>query len=151
VQGGFAIKRVLVIACSQRKLPHEGLLPAIERYDGPAFRVLRKFIREHEERAPDVFILSAKYGFISLDHHIPDYDVRLPTDSVEQLRRRVAKEARKHLAGKPWDSVGICAGRDYRSLLDAVIEELDQDRIHFIAGGQGSRLSALKNWLLRTI
>jgi hypothetical protein len=45
---------MLILACSRRKRPDEGLLPAIERYDGPAFRVLRHFLREmpalHEGR-----------------------------------------------------------------------------------------------------
>jgi hypothetical protein len=45
---------MLILACSRRKRPDEGLLPAIERYDGPAFRVLRRFLREmpalHEAR-----------------------------------------------------------------------------------------------------
>ena len=31
-------KRLLIMACSQRKRSESGLLPAIERYDGPAFR-----------------------------------------------------------------------------------------------------------------
>ena len=46
--------RMLILACSRRKRPDEGLLPAIERYDGPALRVVRRFLREmpalHEGR-----------------------------------------------------------------------------------------------------
>ncbi|MFN8458221.1 MAG: hypothetical protein U0401_26815 [Anaerolineae bacterium] len=30
-------KRLLILACSQRKRPDPGLLPAIERYDGGSF------------------------------------------------------------------------------------------------------------------
>ena len=45
---------MLILACSRRKRPDEGLLPAIERYDGPTFCVLRRFLREvpalHEAR-----------------------------------------------------------------------------------------------------
>jgi len=40
--------RLLFIACSQRKNPAEGVLPALDRYDGPAFGVLRKYLRETE-------------------------------------------------------------------------------------------------------
>jgi len=32
--------RLLILSCSQRKRPDSGLLPAIERYDGPVFRVV---------------------------------------------------------------------------------------------------------------
>ena len=37
--------RLLVLACSERKRAGPGLLPAAERYDGPAFRVLRAYLR----------------------------------------------------------------------------------------------------------
>ena len=55
---------MLILACSRRKRPDDGLLPAIERYDGPAFRVLRRYLRERPAGAPDVFILSAEHGLI---------------------------------------------------------------------------------------
>ena len=37
--------RLLILSCSQRKRPDRVLLPALERYDGPVFRMLRKFLR----------------------------------------------------------------------------------------------------------
>src|SRR5436305_3237505 len=51
--------RVLILSCSQRKRLDFGLLPAIERYDGGHFRVLRKARREgYWPEAMDVLILS---------------------------------------------------------------------------------------------
>ena len=38
------MNKLLLISCSQRKREDEGLLPAIDRYDGPAYRCLRKMI-----------------------------------------------------------------------------------------------------------
>lgn len=38
--------RCLLLSCSQAKISTPDLLPAIRRYDGPAFRVLRKFLAE---------------------------------------------------------------------------------------------------------
>jgi hypothetical protein len=65
--------RLLILSCSQRKRPDAILLPALERYDGPMFRVLRKFLRENpsKELHPDVYILSAQFGLISADQLIP--------------------------------------------------------------------------------
>lgn len=54
--------RLLILSCSRRKRLDTDLLPAIERYDGPAFRVLRRFLRERPFEAPDVLILSAEHG-----------------------------------------------------------------------------------------
>lgn len=49
---------------------------ALERYDGPAFHVLRKFIIEcpAEARNLDIHILSAKFGLITAARSIPRYE-----------------------------------------------------------------------------
>src|SRR5438034_6245695 len=52
-------RRVLVISCSERKRSVQGPLAAIDRYDGPAFRVVRRYLRETQDRALKVYILSA--------------------------------------------------------------------------------------------
>jgi hypothetical protein len=61
------MRRLLILACSQRKNPARGKLPAIDRYDGPAFRVLRKYSRDSAANLPTVLILSAKHGLIAAD------------------------------------------------------------------------------------
>ena len=40
------MNRLLILACSQCKSPAGGILPAIDRYDGPGFPALRKFLGE---------------------------------------------------------------------------------------------------------
>ena len=37
--------RLLILSCSQKKRSNPGSIPALKRYDGPAFRVMNKFIR----------------------------------------------------------------------------------------------------------
>jgi hypothetical protein len=41
-QGMPKPRYLLILACSQRKRPDPGLLPAIERYDGVNFRIFEK-------------------------------------------------------------------------------------------------------------
>lgn len=55
--------RMLLIGCSKAKVEGEDPLPAIERYDGPLFRVVRRFLREGPESLQDVviYVLSAKH------------------------------------------------------------------------------------------
>ena len=59
-------RRLLILACSQRKQASCEPLPAIDRYNGPLFLVLRRFMREcpRQARLLDVYILSAAYGLI---------------------------------------------------------------------------------------
>jgi hypothetical protein len=140
--------RLLMIACSQRKNPAEGLLPAIARYDGPAFRVLRKYLREETRDAPCILILSAKYGLIAADCEIPDYDCRLSTASAMNLRTQVLEVARHTLQSQRLRAVGICAGKDYRVALAGFADAVPQGvQVEFIEGGHGPRLTALRRWL----
>lgn len=140
--------RLLILSCSQRKAPAKGPLPAIDRYDGPAFRVLRKYLRATPSAAPTVLILSAKYGLIESGRRIPPYDRRLSRTSAERLRPQVLETVRRVLRSRSWRAVGVCAGKDYRSTLNGLADLLPSDvRLDLLAGGLGKRLAALRDWL----
>jgi hypothetical protein len=142
------MNRLLILACSQRKNPAKGKLPALNRYDGPVFRVLRKYLREGAGDVPYILILSAKYGLISADTAIKDYDCQLSWESAERLRPQVLKVASQVLSAREWREIGICAGKSYRIAVAGFEKLLPQNvRIDFIDGGQGPRLAALKRWL----
>jgi hypothetical protein len=142
------VDRLLILSCSQRKKPDAGLLPAIERYDGPAFRVLRKYLRDGAPGAPTVLILSAKYGLIEADKKIPWYDHRLSGVAAERLRPAVLETARRVTGSHGWRAVGVCAGKEYQSALSGLAELLPAGaRVELLAGGLGKRLAALRDWL----
>ena len=142
------MNRLLILACSQQKNPAKGVLPAIERYDGPTFRVLRKYLREAGDESLSVLILSAKYGLIAASRHIPDYDCCLSKTTAEKLRPQVLEVARHTLQSQSLRSVGICAGKDYRVALASLGDLVPAGvRVDFIEGGQGPRLTALRRWL----
>ena len=143
--------RLLILACSQRKRPDPRPLPAIERYDGPAFRVLRKYLREGPGEAPTVLILSARYGLIESDRRIPAYDCRMSAAQAKALRPRVLATARQVFTSRRWREVGVCGGKHYRSALDGSLPVLAHgSRVVFIDGGQGARLTRLHAWLRRS-
>ncbi len=77
---------LLIMACSQQKRSESHLLPALERYDGPPFRVLRRFLREHHSAPLDIHILSAKFGLIPGSQLIPNYDHRITPLRAQELR-----------------------------------------------------------------
>ena len=140
--------RLLFIACSQRKNPAEGVLPALDRYDGPAFGVLRKYLRETERDEPVVMIVSARYGLIAAEKKIPNYDCRMSPHSARELRPRVLRVARRILASRSWRAVGICVGKDYQVALEGLAELIpERVRVDLMRGGQGPRLTALRDWL----
>jgi hypothetical protein len=142
------MNRLLILACSQRKTAAKGILTAIERYDGPAFRVLRKYLREKPSNAPSVVILSAKFGLIEDTQKIPNYDCRLSQTTAERLRPQVLKVLRQKLESQPWHSIGICAGQEYQKALLGFSSLIpDGATVDLIEGGLGPRLTRLRAWL----
>lgn len=69
-------RRLLILKCSARKRGVEEPIPAIERYDGPLWQVLRSFLREQPLFATDIdiYVLSAAFGLIPASQPIVWYD-----------------------------------------------------------------------------
>lgn len=144
------MRRLLILACSQRKNPTAGVLPAIDRYDGPAFRVLRKFLREAPEDAPFVLILSARYGLIDSASRIPDYECRMSVALAKRRRPTVLKTLGRVLRSQRWRSVGLCVGKDYQAALEGMEPLLPEEaQVEVLDGGLGPRLTSLREWLRR--
>src|SRR5438105_981754 len=79
-------RRLLLLSCSQRKLDTSGKIPALQRYDGPAFQVVRRYLRETNDPLLHVCVLSAEYGIIAADDRIADYDRTMDTERAAALR-----------------------------------------------------------------
>jgi hypothetical protein len=142
--------RLLVLSCSKRKRPDSGLLPAIERYDGPAFRVIRRYLQTYRDggRSLDVYVLSAEFGLIPSDRPIPDYDHCMTAERAMQLRSQVSAQMKQCLQATKYDRLLLSVGNQYLSAL-AGYEKLTPDRLEVIvsAGPQGRKLAELWNWL----
>src|SRR5215475_9884935 len=88
--------RLLILSCSQRKRPDRILLPALERYDGPVFRMLRKFLRSCSAREshPEVYILSVRFGLIPAHQPISYYDCRMTPQQASIFQPQVLAQLR---------------------------------------------------------
>lgn len=138
----MSVGRLLILSCSQRKRPGPGLLPAMERYDGPAYRVLRKHARETEP--PPTWVLSAEYGLIPSDEPIPAYDRRMTEERARQLQPQVATVL-NGLAHPEYADVLVCAGRAYAAALTGIEERFGG--VTFTSGPLGGQLATLRDWL----
>jgi hypothetical protein len=144
------VDRLLILSCSQRKAPATGQVPAIDRYDGPVFRVLRNYLREGSPGPLTVLIVSAKYGLIESSRRIPTYDCRMSQARANELRPSVLATMKRLLVSRCWQEIGVCAGKHYRCALDGFLQLLPHgSQVVFIGGGQGPRLTRLRAWLRR--
>ena len=143
---------LLILSCSQRKRPTQGLLPALERYDGPAYRVLNKFLRAHPSGAQslDVYILSAEFGLIPASKLIPDYNRRMTSQRGKELQQPTLSELKQILNNKQYEELFVSLGKDYLRILKGY-KSLIPDNLNVIVskGTIGYKLGELRNWLYR--
>jgi len=143
------LRYLLIVACSQRKRPDPGLLPAIERYDGVNFRLLRKARREgHCPESLDVLILSAKYGLIKATTLIENYDLRMTWERALALQSEVSAALDAYLSQMDYCEVFINLGQTYLVAL-ARSKEIPRLRgkVYYATGGIGEKMSQMKHWL----
>lgn len=140
---------MLVVACSARKLAGEGPLPAIDRYDGPAYRLIRKAMREG--RCPAslrLLILSARYGLIEADHPTEDYDLKMTAARALEIRPEVSARLDARLRDHCFNSVFINLGHDYLAAIEGAAGLRETGgRVVYAAGAIGVRLARMKRWI----
>lgn len=137
------MKNLLIIACSATKRPDPHPMPAIDRYDGPMYWVLRK--AKKEGRWPDqleILILSAKHGLIEADKPIDFYDCKMTPTRAKKLRPSVSKKLNAKLARGEY-RVWVNLGQIYLLALPPLPPGT------YYAGRlfMGQRCAQLKEWL----
>lgn len=137
--------RLLLLSCSQRKLDTPGTMPALDRYDGPAFKVVRRYLREIADPELGIFVLSAEYGLIDRNHPIPDYDRKMDAQRAAELRDSSVAALEEILRQQLYAEVFVCTSRTYLGALPW-IEEIHR-QVRFAAPGQGKKLTSLRRWL----
>ena len=146
-------RRLLILSCSQRKHTAGDLLPAIERYNGPLFFVVRRFLRECSREAEqlDVYILSAAYGLIGADFPTPLYDRKMNLSRAVELRPQVRTTFSSILQNN-YISICFVLGKIYLKTFDG-----SQDMIPILTefivtnGPIGKKQTQLKKWLWKNL
>ena len=148
----IAQRRFLILACTATKRPDVRLLPAIDRYRGPSFRVLRRWLSDYPEAATrlDVSILSAEFGLIPAIQPIPDYDRRMTAARAVELRAQVRATLEQLLALRSYTSIYLSVGQIYHQALGdlSTITGLRTLSTAPEGAGIGTQLGALKRWLM---
>jgi len=140
---------LLIVGCSQRKRSDPGLIPAIERYDGGHFRVLRKAKADgYWPENLDVLILSAKYGLITSHTPIEYYDQRMTSDQARQLNAQTVEKLRCSWGQCSYDEVYVDLGQGYYAAIEEIIRCFSTRSVRYAEGRIGVRLAQLKRWLI---
>ena len=137
-------KRLLILGCSQAKRDGHNL-PALEIYDGPYYRVLRKFLKTHQwPENTSISILSAEHGLFGVIKEISSYNRRMDRCTAAAYAQRCASTLRK------WNdthfSIHVALGKDYLPAIQPGLQALDIDA-DFFGGSIGLKQSRLKEFL----
>lgn len=142
-------RHLLVLGCSQTKRDAPGLLPAIERYDGSPYRVLRSFLRDREwPTSLSVAILSAKYGLVGGVTGIEDYDERMTPMRASEWAPQCAAALRNW--ADDHRSIHFSLGKDYLPAVMPAIEDGLNARAEIFDGPIGMKLSQIRGLLYQT-
>ncbi|MBX0330085.1 hypothetical protein K2Z83_20670 [Oscillochloris sp. ZM17-4] len=143
------MRRLMIIACGATKRHDAGLLPAIDRYDGPPYRTLRANLRElAEDRRPTIRILSAEFGLIPAETPIPDYDHRMTQARALALQGQVRAALADLLVAGDYAAAFVNLGADYMPALPLNPTTIPRLGVITTAhGGIGERMALMKCWL----
>ena len=139
---------LLILACSQRKVNNKELMPALERYDGGSFRVIRKAQREQKKLDNiKILILSAKYGLIKASTPIANYEQIINQGRAKELNPKVLQILIKYAKTGNYKEIYLDLSKNYVLALKGI--EALFPRSHFVIakGRIGERLRQLKLWL----
>jgi hypothetical protein len=141
--------RLLILSCSRRKSREPELVPALARYNGPLFQIVRRFADDHGGWADqvDVFILSAEFGLIPGNASVPYYDRQMTP-----LRARELLPGTLAMLGQIVDGLRsdlfISVGADYLEAMCGYETCLPAAaRVHLSTGSLGRRQAELRDWL----
>lgn len=142
--------RCVILGCSRTKNESPELLPAIQRYDGPSFKVLRRYLDKNPDGGQmlDVFVLSAQYGLISGQTSTANYDRRMTDQRAVEISDKVMEKIQRDLLSKNYDEIFLSMGRAYLRALNGLNELVNGHTEVIISDGTaGRKLTALRNWL----
>ena len=136
---------LLIISCSQRKASISNPAPAIELYDGPFFKMIRRMKQEGKfPRGVHILIISAKYGLLGSYDLIEKYDQEMTEKRAEELKQEINIELNKFLRNKRFKEIFIGMGKNYCLSLEKFKFEIP---LEYATGKIGEKLSRTKEWI----
>lgn len=141
-KSGHSKKKLLVISCSKNKRKLENR-PALEVYDGPYYRILRK----NDLTNVDVLIVSAQYGLIDSGALISAYERRMTKELADEIKPTVSSNLTLRIDSEEYEEVFFELGSLYMYATGIDPNEFEKIKVTVDKGPIGVRLHNLKSWL----
>ncbi len=136
---------LLITSCSKRKRRRTEAA-ALDLYDGPSFRVLRRRLQANV----DVLIMSAEYGLIDSTTVVEPYDKRMDPLAAQNIAPRARMQLARRLKHNQYKEILINLPNHYRTAFRNCESLIAPYSVSWVAGTIGERLHQLKVWLIDT-
>ena len=140
---------LLILSCSDRKVKGTIPMPALERYDGVNYRVIKKLKRDGKfPKDLDIVIISARYGFLEPDDLIEYYDQNMTEERALELRPDVLASLEEFLKDRNYEEIFVNLGKTYLLALNGFKKFLsDKTKVIYAEGGIGQKMKKMEEWL----
>jgi len=122
-------------------------MPAIEIYDGPLFRAIRKYFNSTLPLV-DIYIVSSKYGLLSSDTLIEPYDQEMTPKRALEIHEDVISDLAQLIKKEQYTEVLVNLLASYRLAVDGIKDVIPNNTcLIFLNGPIGKRTSKTIQWL----
>lgn len=134
----------IILPCSETRRPDLGNLPAVERYDGPAYRL----VRSHLDRGTslDLLIVSAVHGLLAPDSPIIDLGGKMTLTRAHSLAGNYHFREALQTFLSDADTVLILGGELHKLAVRTAVLPRVLPTEWFSHGGFGKQLHQLKQF-----
>ena len=122
-------------------------MPAIERYDGPTFRVLRRYLATTPPDTLVSYIISAEHGLIDVKQPISCYERTMTSDRADELRQTVNQGLTEAIDRLQPTSVMLLMGKRYAHTLAGAEWRSTFETVPIVGGSLGRQVAVLHDWL----
>jgi len=148
------VAKLLILGPTYRRSASPEPLPAIERYDGLLYRIVRRNMDKVKEKGMDIVIVTEDLEVVAPETKLPHkppagskWKTLPPTimssERIEKLRNQVLEIVR----GKEYDEIFVALNKHYRQRLPDLTSYTKKVIADF--EGLGAKAKALKEWLSR--
>jgi len=142
------MRRLIIVSASQRRITDPSPLPAIDRFDGVYFRILRKHLKDGKLKDADILVVSDRHGVIKATDVVPYHP---PSDKikVEEHARISNVKIIEGIAKKTaYSEIYVICGKDFQGFIKG-FEEFANTTVTYCQGrGLGPKARSLKDWIL---
>ena len=146
--------KLLILGPSYKRNPSPEPLPAIERYDGLFYRIVRRNMDKMKEKGIDIIIITEDLEVATPETKLPykppvgnKWKTLPPTtrdlEKIEKLRNQVLELVKS----RRYDEIFIALNKHYQALLPDLTPYTK--KIIATSKGLGSKAKSLKEWLTR--